>query len=407
MAPQLEKEAAEASVSPLEPPKELLRDAQRAHTPVSLQQIMAFGNATDDVLLASAKYLYREAPIRIANCVRDVSAMPFGLSHNPHILAIRNLYIRSYVQLKEFPEPTTREQELELTDFFRKLLRRNRRFVHFMSSALRSLRKLELEMAERVLLQEFIDTLITERLGLRLLLAHHVAMHDSKPGFLGVIQIKCSPKELVEAAAEHAIELCRAHHGVAPRVIIEDPGNATFRYVPTHLQYMAFELLKNAFHGVVKRHNPDDTITDEDKLPPVKVVIAKGVDDVCIKISDEGGGIHREAIQQIFSHMYESKSAQTPSPLPTSSKNSQVTVKELEDAEDESESSKFNHAEHHHYSEPVLSIPLTGVGYGLPVVRTYARYFGGDLELFSLPGYGTDVFLFLKRLDKSSDRILQ
>ena len=39
-----------------------------------------------------------------------------------------------------------------------------------------------------------------------------------------------------------------------------------------------------------------------------------------------------------------------------------------------------------------------GYGYGLPVSRLYARYFGGDLQVVSMEGYGTDVYLHLNRL---------
>jgi 26S proteasome regulatory subunit T1 len=34
----------------------------------------------------------------------------------------------------------------------------------------------------------------------------------------------------------------------------------------------------------------------------------------------------------------------------------------------------------------------------------YARYFGGNLQLLSLPGYGCDVFLRLKSIDAHLDQ---
>lgn len=41
---------------------------------------------------------------------------------------------------------------------------------------------------------------------------------------------------------------------------------------------------------------------------------------------------------------------------------------------------------------------LAGYGYGLPISRLYARYFGGDLQIISMEGYGTDAYLHLNRL---------
>jgi pyruvate dehydrogenase kinase 2/3/4 len=42
--------------------------------------------------------------------------------------------------------------------------------------------------------------------------------------------------------------------------------------------------------------------------------------------------------------------------------------------------------------------PLAGLGYGLPIARNYARYFGGELTIMSMEGYGTDSFIYLPRL---------
>jgi len=48
--------------------------------------------------------------------------------------------------------------------------------------------------------------------------------------------------------------------------------------------------------------------------------------------------------------------------------------------------------------ESIRSAPMAGYGDGLPMARLYARYFGGDIRVVSMEGYGTDVYIFLNKL---------
>ena len=49
------------------------------------------------------------------------------------------------------------------------------------------------------------------------------------------------------------------------------------------------------YHGVER---------NSEEIPPLKVTIVKGKEDICVKLSDRGGGIPRSQVDQLFKYMY-------------------------------------------------------------------------------------------------------
>lgn len=113
-------------------------------------------------------------------------------------------------------------------------------------------------------------------------------------------------------------------------------------------------------------------------FPPIKVVIADGAEneDVVIKVSDEGGGITRSNMQKIWSYLFT-----TADPA-------------IQEGMVGGGPSAADHG---------IDSPLAGLGYGLPISRSYCRYFGGDLSIMSMEGYGTDAFVYLTRLGNTRE----
>lgn len=118
---------------------------------------------------------------------------------------------------------------------------------------------------------------------------------------------------------------------------------------------------------------------DGDDPPPIKVVIADGKDneDVVIKVSDEGGGIPRSNMRKVWSYLFTT----------------------ADPAVQERMITLDNNADH------ALDSPLAGLGYGLPISRSYCRYFGGDLSVMSMEGHGTDAFVHLTRLGQVKEPV--
>lgn len=204
-------------------------------------------------------------------------------------------------------------------------------------------------------IQSFLDRFYMSRIGIRMLIGQHIALtdqsHHRDPTYVGIICTKTNVRDLAEEAIENARFVCEDHYGLfeAPKIQLVCNPNLNFMYVPGHLSHMLFETLKNSLRAVVETHGQD-----KQEFPVTKVIIAEGREDITIKISDEGGGIPRSAIPLVWTYMY-------------------TTVDRTPNLDPDFDKSDFK-------------APMAGFGYGLPISRLYARYFGGDLKLISMEG---------------------
>jgi pyruvate dehydrogenase kinase 2/3/4 len=218
-------------------------------------------------------------------------------------------------------------------------------------------------------IHQFLDGFYMSRIGMRMLIGQHVALHEPpKKDYVGLICTKTRALEVCKDAVDDARALCARQYGDAPEVEIFGDPNLTFAYVPGHIHHVVFELVKNSLRAVAERYKDSD-------LPPpaIRVVVAEGSEDVTIKISDEGGGIPRSGLKKIWTYLY--STADSP-------------LQEMEFSEAGASST------------PVV---LAGYGYGLPLSRLYCRYFGGDLQVLSMDGYGTDAYVHLNRLGTGTE----
>ncbi|XP_078446668.1 pyruvate dehydrogenase kinase [Wolffia australiana] len=361
------RKAAEAAGKALQ--EEVRRWGSMKPTGVSLRYMMEFGSRpTERILLLSAQFLHKELPIRIARRAIEIESLPFGLSDKPAVLKVRDWYLDSFRDLRLFPEIKDAEDERAFTNMIKMIKVRHNNVVPTMALGVQQLKKdLNPKVSRRDLeeIHEFLDRFYMSRIGIRMLIGQHVTLHDPnpEPGCIGQINTKMSPIAVARAASEDARFMCMRKYGSAPDVTIYGDPDFNFPYVPSHLHLMVFELVKNSLRAVQERF-----MDSEREAPPVRIIVADGLEDVTIKISDEGGGIPRSGLPKIFTYLY--STAKDPV------------------GED---------------SDYGTSSIMAGYGCGLPISRLYARYFGGDLQIISMEGYGTDAYLHLSRLGDSQE----
>ena len=222
----------------------------------------------------------------------------------------------------------------------------------------------------------FLDRMIRARIGIRVIAEHHLALHDNVDNYSGIINHTLSPKQMLESRIPYIQELCELNFGSHPDVIINGHTDTTFPYIDVHLEYMIFELLKNAFRATVE-HSSKLMLME---VPPVEITIGRGEDEVSIRIRDLGGGISESKLSDVWRYSFSTVDNEDTGDEPPQvqhgvlSKATQIGV------------------------ATGTGGPIAGLGYGLPMTRIYAKWAGGSLDLVTLPEHGCDVFLRLPHI---------
>ena len=275
----------------------------------------------------------------------------------------------------------------------------------------------------------FLDTHLRARIGTRLIAEQHLALHfasqpigDAPSGeanqklptsplpsnYIGVIDTALQPARIIRLCEDFVGEICELKYGVRPRLEIGGEPDAAFAHIPVHVEYIITELLKNAFRATIESGNEREpievTIAAAPDVPGSERPIQEDADvgfelnsnenpvanqeamgqtspssqSITIRIRDRGGGIPPEVLPHIWSYSFTTFSDmdfQNPENGNLGALNTIATTGG-------------------HLSS------IAGLGYGLPLSRAYAEYFGGSIAVQSLWGWGTDVYLTLQGVGK-------
>ncbi|CAK7266170.1 hypothetical protein SEPCBS57363_001955 [Sporothrix epigloea] len=418
----------------------------------------------EKALLESANFSLELIPVRLARRLQALRNLPYIVVSNSHVRQIYRNYRHSLRSLLPWwrrrvkgqgaPAITTLEEEIAFTDVLAELVTTHQNTIPILAQGFLESRKY-IAPAD---VTAFLDEHLRARIGTRLIAEQHIALHlSSQPfgqelastspsdsaaeaksqanhgsnqakvnaaaaaavvsddmsatspasetsSYIGIIDTQLCPARTIDSCANFVSDICELKYGVRPQWRIDGEPNTTFAYVPMHLEYIATELLKNAFRAVVenKMHREPVVITIAPEPSGSSSSSSSGsgsgsgnsssilpLDDnapgVTIRIRDRGGGICPDVLPNIWSYSF-------------------TTFSDYDDFSSGSGASggggDLGDGLGIIASSNNGGSSIAGLGYGLPLSRAYAEYFGGGIAVQSLHGWGTDVYLRLKGIGK-------
>eukprot|EP00045_Choanoeca_perplexa_P010602 m.108289 g.108289 ORF g.108289 m.108289 type:complete len:450 (+) comp15331_c0_seq4:301-1650(+) len=348
--------------------------AQPVHS-FGLDDLVAFAlkrRLTKSLLIKSAQALQHALPIRMARRIDDMNRLPYIALMNPHMQEVYNTYAEVCEKMMDFPTVKTVSDEAHWNILLKESLDAGKRVLPALAKASKEISP----HVEVDVLTNFLDTFLTSRIARRVLAEQHLALHEQllNPAnrdqhLVGVIDLDCDPTQVCRNSYEVAARVARTSYGVAPKleVHIHGPENFKFSYISRHVEYMLLEVFKNAIRATVEHHlSQKGAAFDDSDLPPVVVNVYDHKSSTSFQVSDMGGGMSEKIESQIFDYAFSTVHTDT------------------------ALSGGFNTG-----IMDIANRPMAGEGFGLPLTRNYADFFGGSLKLITFEGHKTDVVLKL------------
>ena len=339
--------------------------ASRNATPLKLNYVCNYGKLKHPGnIKQQSLFLHKELPIRLAQRAVELENLPFAVSSTQSIQNVYDLYLKSFDKITSHPEPNSTEESDSFTELISNIKTEHKDLELNIANALEPYRgkhhEKNISKDEIVIIDKTLEHFYSSRIGIRFLIGQHVDIQKDSISetTVGVIDTKCDPHKVIK----HAVEDVQT---IVDNIFYKEfeieydlaKSDYEFLYIPSHLYYIVFEVLKNAGRA---------TAEFNDCTKPIKIQTSVSKEDFIIKISDNGGGFSREVMENIFSFSFTTAS------------------------------------EEKHENR---GVKIAGYGHGLGLSRIYARYFGGDMTISPVEGVGTDVYIYLNRFGDRSENV--
>lgn len=412
----------------------------------TLQQLVMFGRSArrnHALLMESANYLRTEMTTRIAHRLRDMQTLPFVAMSNEQLDTIYQFHWRTFEILRRMSKIETTEQNEHLINVVTQLLSERKSKLDLIAGISREC----VHYMDPAAVHVFLARMLRSQISREVLAKQHIALsvmqssdvQPSTPHTIGMINTQLDVVQSIKRCAELAREsLADTYKWVIsdrriPEVLLEGDLNVTMAYLPAHLEFILLELCKVSMQSTIEKHS-----RDSNAVPPVRVHIVGGSDkdDIVIRISDLGGGLHlRPSSHHGEQEVKKSSVLRARGPLllggleelkahPRSDSHDLVWSflnigQQLDNMNVKLEATSSADRTKKVLDGAITPDPTTsypgGDGLmrlsvlnmdsknGLPIVKLYAELFGGRLQFRTMDSYGTDIYLRLPKFGTSKE----
>ncbi|KAI8997755.1 hypothetical protein BDB01DRAFT_840898 [Pilobolus umbonatus] len=353
-------------------------------------------------IIKSANWIRVELLVRLAHRIRDFQQLPFFVGTNPHIEYVYKLYWGAFESIRQFPSIETHDDNMKFCQLLKDLL----------EDGLVALPKLAQGLSESAAyyppgqndLDLFLNRVLRSRISRRVLAEQHLALTEAcenqfdhamgfGDGYVGIIFVHCSAREIVSKAKtlvyQHierymdgpervdppAFEVNIQQHG---SMLAENdrPNEILFAYIPEQLEHILYELFDNAARYTMLKY-------PNGNYPPIQVTVSANDTDVYFRVSDQGGGMSKEKYDHLWS--YQSRA-------------------QIGDCADFKQIQKVPASIDGRVNQ-ASEMGQRHLGMGLTMSRLYAEYWGGELQIITMDGHGTDAYVRIPRLGTKTENL--
>lgn len=296
--------------------------AAKPATRMTLRQLIFFGRTLGrdrEKILKSGNYVRQELPVRIAHRIRDLQALPFVVMTNQHLEDVYQKYWSAFETFRRFPHIKTVDDNEKFCNLLRRLLDDHLTIIPSLTIGIvESSHHLQPQQ-----LDKFMERMLRSRISRRVLAEQHIALSealddpfhffnepvtrrreegqyeseldlnndDAVGDHVGIVYTRLSVASVVNKGIKLLTQMFATVQGMGedriPKVEVDGDLKARFAYIPEHLEYIVFELLKNAIRATIRKH----VGMEEKGVVRVTVVEGPPEEDLIIRISDCGGGL--------------------------------------------------------------------------------------------------------------------